>query len=345
MALEAVAYLLVLLVATGLTWKGSDLLESSAGRLATRYRLPSLVRGTLVVAVGSSFPELTTTVTAAAIHGEFELGMASVVGSAVFNILMIPALSAFAGRKLTYDIRLVYRDAQFYLTSVATLLLAFSFALIYEPVEGEALTGTMTRWIALVPLGLYGLYLFLQQQETRGESAQSVKQDEGSEPDPEETTALGDWLRLLLSLALVVAGVEGLLRVALWLGDTLGTPSFLWGATVVAAATSVPDALISVRVARRGDGDVSVGNVLGSNIFDLLVAIPAGILVAGAYAVDYAIAAPLMGFLTLATIVLFATMRTGVALSRREGGLLLALYLAFVGWLALETAGVVHTLG
>lgn len=340
MLAEAVGYAVVLAVATGLTWKGSDLLEGTAARLATRYRLPPLVRGTLVVAVGSSFPELSTTVAAAAVHGEFQLGMATVVGSAVFNILVIPAVSALSGRELEYDIRLVYRDAQFYLTSVAVLLLAFSFALIYEPVEGEALTGNMTRLIALVPLALYGLYLFLQHQESRGTGAVGVE-----EPAPSTGSALRDWLLLVLSLVLVVAGVEGLLRVALWLGETLETPSFLWGATVVAAATSIPDALISVRLARRGEGDVSIGNVLGSNIFDLLVAIPAGILVAGTYAVDYAVAAPLMAFLTLATIALFTTMRTEVRLRRWEAWFLLGLYGVFVGWLALETVGVTRWLG
>ena len=112
------------------------------------------------------------------------------------------------------------------------------------------------------------------------------------------------------------------------------------GATVVAAATSLPDAVISVRGARRGDGDLSMGNVLGSNIFDLLVAIPAGVLVAGEAPVDFGVAAPLMGFLTLATIALFAFMRTRLRLTRTEGVLLLVLYAAFVGWLILETVGV-----
>jgi cation:H+ antiporter len=342
--LDPVEWLLygsILLVATGLTWKGSDALEGAARRLAARYELPAIVQGSLVVAVGSSFPELSTTVASSAIHGEFELGMASIVGSAIFNILVIPGLSGMVSRDLRYDIRVVYRDAQFYLTSVAVLLLAFSFALIYAPAPDAALTGTMTRPIALVPLGLYALYLFLQHQEWRGEGRAMVAL-EGTEVSG---SAWKDWGILVLGLALVLAGVEGLLRTAIWLGDTLGTPSFLWGATVVAAATSIPDALISVRGARRGEGDVSIGNVLGSNIFDLLVAVPAGVLVAGAAEVDFAVAAPLMAFLTFGTIVLFAQMRTRLQLSRGESTLLLALYALFVAWLVLETLEVVDLLG
>jgi cation:H+ antiporter len=340
MALEGTIYALVLVVSTLVTWKGSDALELSASRLAVRYRLPTIVQGSLIVAVGSSFPELTTTVASSLIHGEFELGMASIVGSAIFNILVIPGLSGLTKEELHYDIRLVYRDAQFYLTSVAVLLLAFAFALIYEPVSEPPLAGELTRPIAMIPLLLYGVYLFLQHQEWRGEGKSPV--DDSIEPSK---SASKDWALLLLGLVLVIAGVEGLLRTAIWLGDTLGTPSFLWGATVVAAATSIPDALISVRGARRGEGDVAIGNVLGSNIFDLLVAVPVGVLVAGAAVVDFAVAAPLMAYLTGATIVLFTQLRTGLTLTRVESVLLLLLYALFVSWLVLETLDVVDLLG
>ena len=70
-------------------------------------------------------------------------------------------------------------------------------------------------------------------------------------------------------------------------GEYFNTPSFIWGVTVVAAATSVPDAVVSIKVATRKNGMVSIGNVLGSNVFDLLVAIPAGIMIAGTANVDF----------------------------------------------------------
>lgn len=349
---EALIYAGILVVGAVLTWKGSRILSRSANRLSARYELPLLVQGTLVVAVGSSFPELVTTVGSTLVHGDFELGMATIVGSAVFNILVIPGLAALVGEDLGHDIRLVYRDALFYLTSVAVLLLAFSFALIYQPVEGPGLQGTLTRPLALVPILLYGLYLFLQHQETvemGREGADSLEPPEDArEPRREaagDGSALRDWALLAGGIVLVVLGVEGLLRTALWLGEALDTPSFLWGATVIAAVTSVPDALVSVREARRGAANVSLGNVLGSNIFDLLVAIPVGVLVAGASTVDFAVAAPLMAYLTLATVVLFAAMRTRLTLNRAEAWWLLALYGIFLAWLGLETAGVTGWIG
>jgi cation:H+ antiporter len=113
---------------------------------------------------------------------------------------------------------------------------------------------------------------------------------------------------------------------------------------VIAAATSLPDAFVSVRAARRGEGVISIANVLGSNIFDLLIAIPIGVLIAGASPINFAIAAPMMGVLTFATIVLFAMLRTKLELTRAESSILLALYAVFIGWMALETFGITHIL-
>jgi cation:H+ antiporter len=350
MALTALLHLAYLAAGTAATWKGSDFLEGAAQRLSDHYALPPLVQGSLVVAVGSSFPELVTTVGSTVVHGEFELGMAAIVGSAVFNILVIPGVAVLVGGPLQHHVRLVYRDALFYLTAVAVLLLAFSFAVIYDPVEAAGLTGRLTRPAASVPLLLYGLYLFLQQQETmdardgpvtgngggRGEGGEI---DEGNRGSGADGSAHRDWALLAAGMALVVVGVEGLLRTAIWLGDVLETPSFVWGATVVAAATSVPDALLSVRSARAGEGDVSLGNVLGSNVFDLLVAIPAGVMVAGSVPVDYRLVAPLMGFLTLATVVLFTLLRTGLELTRGKAWILMGLYGLFVLWVVLESRG------
>jgi len=289
------------------------------------------VQGAVIAAVGSSFPELSSVVLATLVHGEFDLGVSAIVGSAIFNILVIPAVSGFVGGRLASDRELVYKDAQFYITSVAVLLLAFSMAVIYNPVPNMALGGVMTRPIALIPILLYGLYLFLHQQDT---------QEYVSDQSGEGIAATRQWAWLALSLVVILIGVEGLVQAAIGLGDYFGTPSFLWGLTVIAAGTSLPDAFVSVRAARRGDGTVSMANVLGSNIFDLLVAVPVGILIAGATPVDYAVAAPMMGFLTLATIILFAMMRTQLTLSRTECAVLMLLYAVFVGWMVLETSGI-----
>ncbi len=322
-------YIVLIVVCAGIVWQGSFILEDSADRLSAFYQLPPIVQGAIIAAIGSSFPELSSTVLATLLHGEFELGIAAIVGSAIFNILMVPSLSGIVSGNLTVERVLVYKDAQFYITSVTVLLLAFAFALIYNPVEGVQWQGQVNRPIAVIPIALYGLYVFLQQQD-----ASETPQD--SSP-PEDIRVIWQWLRLLFGLGLIVISVEGLVRAAIGLGDILQTPNFLWGLTTIAIATSLPDTFVSIKSAREGRSTISLANVLGSNIFDLLIAIPIGVLIAGASTVNFAVAAPMMGVLTLATIALFAMLRTKLVLSQTECWILLGLYVAFIFWMVLET--------
>ena len=318
-------------IGTAITWWGSGKLETASERLATHYELPPIVQGAVLMAVGSSFPELSSTVLSTLVHGTFDLGVAAIVGSAIFNVLVIPGLSRLGSQEMEFDREVVYKDAQFYITSIAVLLLTFALAVIYNPSAEALLTGIVTRPLALIPVSLYALYLFLQQQDTF---------DFHAEPVPKDLPVRREWRRLGGSLLLILLGVEALVNAAIGLGDWFGTPSFLWGVTVVAAGTSVPDAMVSVRAARAGYGTVSMANVLGSNIFDLLVAVPAGILVAGAAPINFAAAVPMMGYLTFSTIVLFAAMRIKLTLQTTEAAFLLFLYAAFVGWMMLETMGI-----
>ena len=332
---EIVLWAAVALVATAVIWRGSGLLESASERLAAHYRLPDIVQGAVVVAIGSSFPELSTTVISAAVHGAFELGVAAIVGSALFNILVIPALAGLAGpAQLRANRDLVYKEAQFYMIAVAVLTLSFAFAAIYHPVEdgSGAIRGELTRPLALIPVLLYLLYLFVQYQDTIEHDGPADLR--GIRPGRE-------WARLGLSLLVIVVGVEGLVRAAINFGEIFDTPSFLWGITVVAAGTSVPDAFVSVRAARAGRGVTAIANVFGSNVFDLLVCIPAGVLVAGAAVIDFSVAAPMMGVLTAATVALFLMMRTDLVLTRGECGILLALYAGFLLWIGAESFGLV----
>ncbi|QLD87291.1 sodium:calcium antiporter [Natronomonas halophila] len=323
------------IVATALVWAGSTWLERSSGQLAEHYALPRLIQGALIAAIGSSAPELASAVISTIRYGEFELGVGIIVGSAVFNILVIPALSVLlSDGPLDTGRDVVYKEAQFYMLSVASLFLVLSFAVIYNPVEGADLRGNLTRPLALSLLALYGLYVFIQYLDVSESNVTPVTLT---------PRALAiQWAQLIGGIALIIAGVEALVWSAVGLGDAFGTPSFLWGLTVVAAATSLPDALISVAAARLDEPAVSLGNVLGSNIFDLLVAVPAGVLLAGATTVSFTAAVPMMAFLVVATIVLFAFARTGMEISDGEASAMLAMYAVFVGWLLLESVGAVN---
>lgn len=320
----------VIAVATGAIWKGSDWLETSSERLAAYYGLPEVVQGAIIVAVGSSFPEVATVVVAA-LGGSMPLGVGAIVGSAIFNVLVIPAAAGLAtDDPLESNRTLVYKEAQFYMLSVSVLLITFALAVIYYPGRA-ALSGVVTRPLALVPLLLYGLYIFIQYQDTADHEA-------GTEAG--SGIAVGrQWLFLALGLGVILVAVERLVHSVGVVGRAAGIQEFLLGVTVLAAATSLPDTLVSVRAARQDRGVTSLANVLGSNTFDLLVAIPLGVLIAGAWTVDFAMAVPMFGVLTAATILLFTALRTDLVLSEFESYALLGAYALFVGWILAETAG------
>ena len=323
---------------TALVWKGSGLLEGTSERLSIYYGLPDIVQGAIIVAIGSSFPELATVVVSTLVHGAFELGVSAIVGSALFNILIIPALSGLVSKEQLISNRdLVYKESQFYMIAIAVLLLTFSFAVIYHPVSSAdgVLLGEMTRGLALLPLSLYAVYIFIQYQD----SIEFVSEVNGSYLRP-----MAEWLKLGLSLIVILVGVEGLVRAAINFGHILDTPDFFWGITVVAAGTSIPDAFVSVRAARKGRGLTSTANVLGSNIFDLLCCIPIGILIAGTVVINFSLTAPLMALLTLSTLLLFLMMRTSMLLTRGESWVLLLSYALFVTWAALESFQVIDVL-
>ena len=310
-------------------------LDRSTEKLAAYYGIPDAVTGAVLLAVGSSFPELTTAVIAPLLHGSFELGVSAIVGSALFNILVIPGMAGALRRHALPSSRdIVYKESLFYLLAISVLTMSFALAVVYAPGE-EPLTGSFTRPAALIPLALYGLYVFVQVLDT-------VEVD--LEVDREDVSPWAQWGLLAASLLGIVIGVEGIVRGVLAAGDLLDVPDFVWGVTIVAAATSLPDLLVSIQAAQRGKGETALGNALGSNTFDLLVCVPAGVLIAGAVPIDLHLAVPLMGALTVGTIAVFTVLRTRLSLSRAESFGLLGLYVIFVAWMIVESVGWIDTL-
>ncbi len=325
-------YLGLVVVSTAVIWKGSELLEQSAERLSKHYGLPVAVHGAVVVAVGSSFPELSSVVISTLLHDDFSLGVGAIVGSAIFNLLMIPALSAAVSEKLTTTRDIVHKDAQFYIISVLVLFITFALGATYVP-GGTNSAAILTRPLVVIPLATYAVYVFLQFQDTREHVATEIV----------DIDLRREWAILATGLLLIAVGVEGIVRAALGLGAIFETPSFLWGVTVIAAATSLPDAFVSVRAAKRDADVTSLTNVLGSNTFNLLVAIPVGVLLAGTATINFLVAIPMMGFLAFATIVFIVFTRTHLELTDREAYTFVVLYAAFLLWMGLETVGLIET--
>ena len=339
MLLSLLAYVGLAVLGTAIVWAGSNRLETASERVADFYNLPEIVKGAIITAIASSFPELSSVVLATLVHGRFELGVASIVGSAIFNILVIPSCAVIFGQTLQANRSIVYKEALFYIIAVSVLLLMMSFAVIYYPVEAEdSILGTVTRGLAMIPVGLYCVYLFMQYADTRDHQRRNSHTT--------DVKIWREWGLLILCMIVVAAGVELLIRATLKIGEILDAPPFLLGLTLIAAGTSLPDMFISIRAARRGFTLSSLSNVLGSNTFDLLIAVPIGVLIAGPTVIDFGQAAPMMGSLTAATIAMFVLMRVNMQLALLDAIGLLLLYGLFVVWVVLETLGLtalVHT--
>jgi cation:H+ antiporter len=328
--------LLLAAFGTAVVWKSSDRLEEASDRIATHYGVPEIVKGAVITAIASSFPELSSVVLSTLVHGEFELGISAITGSAIFNILVIPACAALLGGRLAANRQLVFKEALFYLIAVAVLLLTLSFAVIYFPVPGQPVQGQLTRGLVMIPIVVYAVYIFIQYQDAKEHASRDSAVRNGKVHQ--------EWCVLVVCMLIVAAGVDLLVRAAINLGSLMGTPSFLWGLTVVAAGTSLPDLFISVKASREGKSITSLSNVLGSNTFDLLIAVPVGVLLAGATVVNFSRAAPMMGSLTFATIIMFILMRLNMELTRRDAMVLLVVYLGFLLWMTLEAFGVTSVL-
>lgn len=319
-------------LATAVIWVSSGWLETSSEHIAEYLALPEVVKGAVITAVASSFPELSSVVIATLLHGEFALGLASIVGSAVFNILVIPAVAVLSSSTMKADWSVVYKEALFYLIAISVLLLTLCFAVIYFPVPEQSLKGSMTRGLAFIPIAVYGIYLFIQYQDAKDHRAVTAAV-------PKKGGIWKQWLIVLGSMLLIAAAVEALIWSSMQLGELFGTPAFLWGLTIIAAGTSLPDMFISIKAARKGESSSSLANVFGSNTFDLLICVPVGVLIAGATVIDLAQGAPMMASLTAVTLAMFVLLRLGLDLTRRDAIILLLLYFLFVGWIVLETAG------
>jgi cation:H+ antiporter len=331
--LAELAYIFfIVAIATGIIWKACNYLEDACQELALCYGLPDSVKGSTVMAISSSFPELVTVVLATGIHGDFELGLATIIGSAIFNILVIPGTSVFfRSGSLEAGRNVIYREAQFYLISVLIIIVTLSFAVIYNPTTVGSINGKLTSSLMVLPLLFYVLYIYIQYQEMR---------DHKPEEKEQASSALKSWGKLIISMLLVTIGVEMLIRMVIELGEMFTIPSYFWGATILAAATSIPDLFVSVKAVQRKLGTASLTNAFGSNIFDLLVVLPAGVIIAGAVSFNYPRIIPMIMFLVFATVAFIIMARSSSELTNNNGKVLLLLYVGFIVWMGSEYIGV-----
>ncbi len=301
---------------------GAELLVRGAAELARAVGMPPLIIGLTVVAFGTSTPELAVSVNAA-LSGQADISLGNVVGSNTFNILFILGISALVA-PLIVSSQLIRLDVPVMIGMAAlTWLLALDGAV--GRVEGTVLVAALCAYTVLL------IYLGMRNNRIGATTA--------AKPPAEVPRRRLGWsvLWVLIGLGLLVLGSGWLVNGAVALARFLGVSELVIGLTIVAAGTSMPELATSVVAAIRGQREIAVGNVVGSNIYNLLAVLGGAAMVSpqGVRVADAALRfdVPVMLAVSAACLPIFFT---GGRISRWEGGLFLGYYVAYVVFLVLS---------
>lgn len=302
---------------------GADLLVRGAAQIAAAAGISTLIIGLTIVALGTSSPELAVSLQAA-LADQSEITLGNIIGSNIANVLLILGVAALIG-PLPVAGQILRRDLPITIVvSIAVLLMS--------------LDGLLSRLDgALLLVGL-AAYLFVTVRSARyGDSPTSEAEVEARRQGRQPITLITNIALIAGGLALLIIGANWLVEGAVAFAGALGISQLIIGLTVVAVGTSLPEIATTVIAGLRGERDIAVGNVVGSNLLNLLgvlgltlVVDPNGIVVpASALQIDMPV---MIGAIALCAPIFF----TRNMVSRREGILLLVYYIAYTLYLVLD---------
>ncbi|ETX01360.1 MAG: hypothetical protein ETSY1_07670 [Candidatus Entotheonella factor] len=322
--------ILVLILSLGLVTLGAEALVRGASAVALGAGVSPLFVGLTIVGIGTSTPELTASLSAT-LKGSSGVSLGNVLGSNLFNIGVILGVTALIC-PIRVQLRAVRRDLLVALAAVCVLWVS------------AGLGGVLPRWVGWSMVGVLLVYMgwaYRTGRRTAEEEAElattEVQTTLGIDPE-----AAGLLTRLWVNVGLVVigfglliAGSHGFVTSAIELARGWGVSELVIGLTIVSVGTSLPELVTSVVAAWRRNPDIAIGNVLGSNIFNIL-----GVLGAAAAVAPQAVSPQVLlidvPLLLVATLALLPIMRTGGVISRGEGGALLIGYGLYLGALILR---------
>ena len=272
--------------------------------------MPSFLVGVTIVAVGTSLPELTSSVLAV-VEGASEIVAGNVVGSNIANLLLVLGLAAIIDGHMRVKFELVHVDLPFLAGS------AFFLALVLW----DGRVGPLESVLSLVGLGIYLWYALCGRPQFEAEAASDLQ------------TPRPAWLRtgliLLGSAGLIYFGADYTVLAAVEVAGAIGMGPELIAASVIALGTSLPELAVTVSAARRGRTELAVGNVLGSNVFNSFAVIGVSGLV-GPLAVPDSITDYAVPVMVIATLLAFF-MIMEKEMTKWEGWLLILFYATFIG--------------
>ena len=317
--------LFILLIGFIALIKGADIFVKGSSDAAKNLKVPSVIIGLTIVALGTSAPELAVSVSAA-LQGSNEISVSNVVGSNIFNLLIVLGVCAMV-KPLTVENVFVKRDIPISIGAAAIVLLlcldnrTFRFTGSYLA-DGSAIAGNISRFIGLFILLLFLLYIYLLIFEAK------------KNPEvPDNLDFLPLWkcmLLIIIGIAMIIIGGQAVVYSAKEIARMAGMTETLIGLTIVAVGTSLPELVTSIVATKKGETGLAIGNVVGSNIFNMLFILG----ISGAVHPISVNVASVVDLVVLIFTSLLALMysRTSNRLNRIEGCSLVLIYLVYIGY-------------
>lgn len=315
-----ILYILFLALGFFALVKGADMFVGGSSSIAARFHVPGLIIGLTIVALGTSAPELAVSISAA-LQGSNEIAISNVVGSNLFNLLGILGICAIL-KPIQIDSAVIKRDIPFSIIITGIVLVTSCGSLMLSgriiPSNASLHAGTVSR--------IDGLFLVVLMISYIAFLIISTRKNKDDSSEIEQISLAKSLIFLLLGLAIIIGGGQIVVYCAKEIARMAGMSETLIGLTVVAFGTSLPELVTSVVAIRKKESSLAIGNTIGSNIFNILF-------ILGISSVIHPVEVNMASYMDLiilmaVTAVAFVFSRTQKRISRLEGGVMLAMYLA-----------------
>ena len=307
---------------------GADRLTEGAASLARGLRVPEIVIGLTILAAGTSAPELFVSLVSA-LKGTSDLAVGNVIGSNIFNAMLIVGCSAVVA-PMTISHSTVRKDIPF-----ALIASALMFLLCFDDRDSHHLWGNeISRSDGLILLVVFGAFMIYTFNKARKDGMMPEEEDYDDDEEKPKVDKKMIWknvLWMVVGLACLIYGSNLFVDAASYVAYRFGVRQSVVGLTIVAGGTSLPELATSVVAARKGQSALAIGNAIGSNVFNILLILGTTAVICPMRIMGINIIDLSMMFVSMGLLWLFAY--TKYTVSRREGFLLIGGFIAYMAWL------------
>lgn len=310
--------IILLLVGFVILIRGADIFVNGSSNVAKRLNVSPLIIGLTIVALGTSAPEAAVSISAG-IAGSNEIAVSNIVGSNMLNLLLIVGVCAII-KNLKVDEIIIKRE--FPLSLLSTFVLWF---MISNVIDVEGSNGIITRSEGLILLSFFGIFAYANLMSALKDKK---KLTEKEKEENKKISLLKNIILLLAGLALVVFGGDMVVDNASSIAIAIGISETLVGLTIVSIGTSLPELVTSIVATTKGENDIAIGNVIGSNIFNILFILGTSALVTplvvNAQLIKYTV------ILIAISIIGYIFAITGKKIGRKEGICMVIMFIMYL---------------